>query len=381
MSETNFTDTKILKAYIDCRKNKRKTINALEFEVNLETNLSKLLEELKSRTYRPGKSICFIVTVPKPREIFAADFRDRIVHHFLINEVQKIWEKEVFIEDSYACRPGKGNHFGVGRLLKYAKEFRYYGSFDISNFFGSMDKQVIYSCFEKIIKTVSKPRWWKEEILWLGKTILFHDPASNYFYKGDRCLQSLVPQEKSLLLKGGKTGLPIGNLTSQFLANVYLNELDQYVKKTLKIAGYGRYVDDFVIFANSKEQIGYWRDQISQFLENKLHVRLHPRKSQIQPTSHGIPFVGYFIKPWGITVRRNVVKTLKNKIYYWNKYPDIDKMIPSINSYFGHLGKAKSANLRKHLVTKHLSSEIKTKIKIVGDYRYLKKTLTEKQFW
>lgn len=374
MSRTIFTGSNILKAYVDCRRNKRRTMNALKFEMELELNLDKLIEELKNRTYHPGKSICFIVTVPKPREIFAADFRDRIVHHLLINQVQKIWEDKIFIEDSYACRPFKGNHFGVRRLLKYAKKFPYYGSFDIANFFGSMDKQVIYYCFEKVIKTVNKPGWWKGEILWLGKTILFHDPVSNYLYKGKKNLQNLVPQEKSLLLKRGKTGLPIGNLTSQFLANVYLNELDQYVTKTLKIAGYGRYVDDFVIFADSKEQIRYWRDQISRFLINELHVKLHPRKSQIQPTCHGIPFVGYFIKPWGVTVRRNVVKKLKNKIYFWNKYSDIDKMIPSINSYFGHLGKAKSFNLRKHLIAKHLSSNIKTKIRIVEDYRHLKKS-------
>ena len=372
MPKTILTNTNVLKAYLDCRHTKRKTINALKFEMNLEHNLSELLLELQNRTYTPGRSICFVVTKPKPREIFAAEFCDRVVHHVLINQVQKIWERQIFLDDSYACRPNKGNHYGVERLQKYAKEYCYYGSFDIANFFGSIDKQVIYESFAKVIRTANRPDWWKEEILWLCKTIIFHNPASNYTYKGDRALQDLVPHYKSLIHKDGMTGMPIGNLTSQFLANVYLNELDQFVTKTLGAKGYGRYVDDFVVFANSKEELRNWRDRIGEFLRTELHLKLHPKKQQIQPTSHGIPFVGYFIKPWGMTVRRNVVKTLKNKIYGWNKSGDIETMIPSINSYLGHLGKAKSCRLRHHLIKKHLSPEMKTKIVVVGNWRYLK---------
>lgn len=372
MCKTIFTSTNLLKAYLDCRKNKRKTINAIKFEMDLERNLAKLQQDLLSRTYVPGRSICFVVTVPKPREIFAAEFCDRVAHHILINQVQKIWEGKIFIDDSYACRPNKGNHYGVGRLEKYAKNFQYYGSFDIANFFGSIDKQVIYECFAKVIETINRPAWWKEEVLWLSKTIIFHNPASSYFYKGDPKLQDLVPPYKSLIHKDGMVGMPIGNLTSQFLANVYLNELDQFVTKTLGAKGYGRYVDDFVVFADSKEQLREWRGRIDTFLSEKLHIKLHPKKQQIQATRHGIPFAGYFIKPWGVTVRRNVVKTLKNKIYHWNKTEDVENMIPSINSYFGHLGKAKSDRLRHHLIASHLSPKMKTRIVVVGNWRYLK---------
>ena len=372
MSKTIFTSTNLLKAYIDCHKNKRKTINAIKFEMELERNLSRLQQDLLARTYAPGRSICFVVTIPKPREIFAAEFCDRVAHHILINQVQKIWEENIFIDDSYACRPNKGNHYGVERLKKYAKEFPYYGSFDIANFFGSIDKQVIYQCFTKVIDTINRPLWWKEEVLWLCQTIIFHNPASCYVYKGDPKLQDLVPSYKSLIHKDGMIGMPIGNLTSQFLANVYLNELDQFVTKTLGAKGYGRYVDDFVVFANSKEQLRNWKVQIDNFLSDELHIKLHPKKQQIQATSHGIPFVGYFIKPWGVTVRRNVVKTLKNKIYHWNKTEDVESMIPSINSYYGHLGKAKSDRLRYHLITKHLSPTMKTKIVVIGNWRYFK---------
>ncbi|MCG3206235.1 MAG: hypothetical protein KCHDKBKB_02969 [Elusimicrobia bacterium] len=361
-----------MQAYYDCRKNKRRTINALKFELDLELHLRTILTKLKNRRYKPGRSICFVVTVPKPREIFAAEFQDRVIHHVLINQVQKIWETKIFIEDSYACRPEKGNHYGVKRLEKYAKEYTYYGTFDIANFFGSMDKNIMYQCFSKVILQANRPAWWKEEVLWLAKTILFHNPATNYVYRGYEGLKKLVPSYKSLIHKDGLTGLPIGNLTSQFLANVYLNELDQFVTKTLGLNGYGRYVDDFVIFANSKEELRLCRDKIKNFLKEELSLTLHPKKTQIQKTAHGIPFVGYYIKPWVVTVRRNVVKTLKNKIYYWNKHRNIEEMLPSINSYFGHLGKAKSGRLRHHLISKHLSPEMKTKIVVIGNWRYLK---------
>lgn len=372
MSNTIFTNYNLLQAYYDCRKNKRRTINALKFELDLELHLRTILTKLKNRRYKPGRSICFVVTVPKPREIFAAEFQDRVIHHVLINQVQKIWETKIFIEDSYACRPEKGNHYGVKRLEKYAKEYTYYGTFDIANFFGSMDKNIMYQCFSKVILQANRPAWWKEEVLWLAKTILFHNPATNYVYRGYEGLKKLVPSYKSLIHKDGLTGLPIGNLTSQFLANVYLNELDQFVTKTLGLNGYGRYVDDFVIFANSKEELRLCRDKIKNFLKEELSLTLHPKKTQIQKTAHGIPFVGYYIKPWVVTVRRNVVKTLKNKIYYWNKHRNIEEMLPSINSYFGHLGKAKSGRLRHHLISKHLSPEMKTKIVVIGNWRYLK---------
>lgn len=378
MSKSIFTGENILKAYFNCRKSKRKSINALKFEMNLEDNLHKLLNDLQNSIYTPGKSVCFVVTKPKPREIFAADFCDRIVHHLFINQAQRIWEEDIFIDDSYACRLKKGNHYGVKKAQEYVKKFRYYGSFDIANFFCSIDKNVVYNIFTKVILVTKRPDWWKNEILWLAKKIIFHNPAVDYLYKGDPRLQSLVPVYKSLIYKDGTVGLPIGNLTSQFLANVYLNEVDHFVTEKLGVQGYCRYVDDFIIFSNSKEELITARNQTSQFLSSILHLQLHPKKQQIQPTSRGVPFVGYFIKPWGITVRRNVVKMLKNKIYKWNKEVDIVKIIPSINSYYGHLGKAKSLTLRKHLVDKHLSLEIKKRIIVVGSCRYFKEKNIDK---
>ena len=378
MPKTIFTAKNILKAYFDCRKTKRKTANALKYELNLENNLSGLKKCLLKRSYTPGRSICFIVTTPKPREIFAADFKDRIVHHLLINEVESIWEKKLFIEDSYACRKGKGHHFAVKKVSEFAKKYRFYGQFDIANFFGCIDKNILFHCFKKVIIKEKKPKFWQEEILWLAKTIIFNDPTQKFRYKGDPALKKLLPQGKSLFDQKKNLGLPIGNLTSQFFANVYLNELDHFVKDKLDFKAYGRYVDDFVLFSNSKEEIIFSRNEIKKFLQSRLHLTLHPKKQQIQPTAHGLPFVGYFIKPWGVTVRRNVVKSLKNKIYQFNQQSATPKTLASLNSYFGHLGKAKTYRLRRHLILAHLSGEFKSKVKVVKDFHHLRPKPEEK---
>jgi hypothetical protein len=364
----------VLKAYIDCRKRKRRTLSALGFECNLEKNIEGLTQALQKRTYQPDRSVYFVVTKPKPREIFASEFVDRITHHLLINEVEKIWEKNIFIPHSCACRKGKGHHYAMQKMACLAKEYRYYGQFDISNFFSSIDKEILFCLFSKVIRQQSKPDFWKEEILWLAEVIIFTDPTLNYFHKGDRRLRLLVPQQKSLFNQEPEIGMPIGNLSSQFLANVYLHELDNYVLEVLKIPGYIRYVDDFVLACNTKKEITVARNKIKKFLSDELAMTLHPKKQQIQPTNHGIPFVGYFIKPTGVLVRRNVVRALKNKIYYYHKHlpGDLSRLASSLNSYYGHFKQARSYNLRRHLFEKHLPNEIKYQMWVVGQWNYFK---------
>lgn len=372
MYKTIFTPANILKAYLDCRKTKRHTINALKYEMALEENLYCLRQNLVSKSYHPTRSICFVVTNPKPREIFAADFTDRIAHHVLINEVEPVWEKRIFIDNSYACRKGRGHHYGAQRLSRFVSSNAYYGQFDISNFFSSINKDVLYKCFHRVILKQKKPDFWKEEVLWLASVIIFNDPTKNFYYKGDPALKKLVPPGKSLFDQNEKTGMPIGNLTSQFLANVYLNELDQFVTNKLGCKCYGRYVDDFVIFSNSKEQLLTWRDAIKKYLYKRLKLTMHPKKQQIQLTRHGVPFVGYFIKPLGITVRRNVVKMAKNKIYQFNREGDVKKTVRSLNSYYGHFSKAKTARLRRHLFEEHLNPNTKSKITVIGNFHHIR---------
>ncbi len=241
-----FTYENLYRAYLECRKNKRKTVNALKFEIDFENNLFKLLCELKARKYHPGRSICFAVKEPSLREIFAADFRDRIVHHLLVGELLPFFEPR-FIYDSYACRPEKGTHLAVRRLYKYMRSFPredyYYGQFDIKGFFMSIDHNILYSILKaKLLKIFHREAAVKgradfqrlKEILWLSRSIIFHRPADNYRTKGDLELLAKVPPHKSLLHQKENRGLPIGNYSSQFFGNLYLDGLDQFVKRTLK---------------------------------------------------------------------------------------------------------------------------------------------------
>jgi len=371
MSKTIFTYSNVLKAYYDCRKRKRHTLSALGFECNLEENIVRLTKALQQKTYQPDRSVYFVVTHPKPREIFAAEFVDRITHHVLINQVERIWEKRIFIDNSCACRKGKGHHYAMKRLYHLAQHYEYYGQFDISNFFSRIDRDILFTHFFKVISQQHKPDFWKEEILWLAHKIINTDPTKDYFYKGDPKLRLLVPQQKSLFNQEPDVGMPIGNLSSQFLANVYLHDLDNFVLQELKMPGYVRYVDDFVLLSNRKKDITKGRDRVKEYLAKHLAMTVHPKKQQIQPTSHGIPFVGYYIKPTGVVIRRNVVKSVKSRLHQYKRRPpkDLQEFTATMNSYYGHFRQARTYTLRKHLFEKHMAKSLQTRLWIVGQYK------------
>jgi retron-type reverse transcriptase len=343
-----FTYEKLYWAYLDCRKNKRKTINALDFEIDFENNLRELLCELKTRKYRPGRSIFFAVDQPSLREIFAADFRDRIIHHLLVSEFLPFFEAR-FIADSYACRPGKGTHGAVRRLRRYMKSFRkndyYYGQFDIKGFFMSIDQNILFSMLKaKLEKEFRCDRQKLEEILWLSRMIIFHKPSENYVIKGDLALLAKVPPHKSLLHQKEERGLPIGNYSSQFFANVYLDELDQFVKRTLKCRQYIRYVDDFIILEKDIKKLKFLRSAIDEFLRKNLNAELNLKKCRIQPIERGIDFLGYFFKPDRIYVRRKVVKRYRNKLYpiaIGLRQTNLRSLLAMAHSYAGHFKHAR----------------------------------------
>lgn len=348
-----FSYENLLKRYYECRKRKRHTINALKFELNFESELLKLQRELESHTYKPGQSICFVVTKPKPREIFAADFRDRIVHHILVGYLESIFEAK-FIDQSYACRKGKGAHKAIKDLKKHIrkatkgnKEQSYYLQVDIQSFFVSLKKDIL---FEMIKKQVKNP-----EILWLAETIIFYNPTLNYYRKSKMSLFDLIPDHKSLFKVGQNQGLPIGNLTSQFFANVYLNELDQYAKRELKTKHYFRYVDDLVILSQDKQQLKFWRDEIDKFLRCKLKLRLHPKKQIMQGVEKGIDFLGFVVKPEYTLTRRRIIRNLKEKLWNFNKDSEkfteekINKALSVANSYYGQFKHSNTFGLRRKL--------------------------------
>jgi len=347
-----FSFENIHRAYINCRKNKRGTINALRFEFNAAEQLLKLEHELNSRIYHPSRSILFAITKPKNREVFAADFRDRVVHHLLVEQLEKIFEP-IFIHDSYACRRTRGTHSGVKRLQKFTRQITkngnirvHYLQLDIKDFFPSINKEILFAL---IAKKVTDP-----DILWLTRLVLFWDCTKSYVSRGDAALLQSVPGHKSLFGKNNEQGLPIGNLTSQFFANVYLNELDQFVKHRLKAHYYMRYVDDFVILHKDPEQLARWRDQIRVFVQDKLKLHLHPVRHKLLPISNGIDFLGYIIRPGYILVRRRVVNSFKEKLREFARgVISMDKFKNTVASYVGHFKWANSFRLQEKLLIKH----------------------------
>lgn len=347
MKDNIFTFEKLYKAYLDCRENKRKSMSALKFEYDLERNLFELQKELLNKEYRPGRSICFVVKEPSPREIFAANFRDRVVHHLLIREMEEAGER-VFIFDTFSCRKGKGTHLAVKRLktfirriTKNYKKKAFYLQLDISGFFMSMEHDILYSLFEKLALKQNKSPKWNKDILWLARTVIYHKPVNNYIIKGNPSLFTLIPPRKSLFGSPKGRGLPIGNYSSQFFANLYLNELDQFVKRELKRKYYLRYVDDFIILGYNKEKLKALEKKIYSFLKEKLSLELNFKKTKLERISNGIDFLGYITAPEHTLIRKRVVSRLKG---------DLGKRaLPSINSYYGHFRHADSFNLRKSI--------------------------------
>ncbi|MBI4896172.1 MAG: hypothetical protein HY832_01355 [Candidatus Aenigmarchaeota archaeon] len=284
------------KAYKKARKGKGIKWYVVEFEKDLEKDLLQLQKELRNQTYEPRTMKTFTIRDPKTRVISASAFRDRVVHHALCNVTEPIFDK-VFIFDSYANRKDKGTHAALqrfdsfmrkvstnGKLLPDAKDnnqvFGYVLKADIRHYFDSVDHDVLMRIISRKMQN--------EKVLWLIKKIL-----DNHFTKGK--------------------GMPIGNMTSQFFANVYLNELDYFVKHKLKAKYYIRYVDDFVIFHHSKEILECYKEQINIFLKT-IELELHPQKSKIIPLQHSITFLGFRIFHRYKLLKKSNMRRIKNRI-------------------------------------------------------------------
>ncbi|QWF70734.1 hypothetical protein KEF85_15645 [Methylomonas paludis] len=357
-----FSFASLYQHYLLCRRHKRNTFNALRFEARQELNLLELSAALQDRSYRPSASVCFVTERPKLREIFAADFRDRIVHHVLVHELERYWES-VFIHDSYACRQDKGIHKAVDRLTQFirsasgnGKRRAYYLQLDVRNYFMRIDKHLLWSLL--------KPHIDSPEVLWLCKLLVFHDCTAHYSYKGKPGLLQHMPPHKSLLQSEAGKGLPIGNLNSQFFANVYLNCLDQFVKHQLKCRYYLRYCDDFVLLDTNPEQLVVWHEQIRRFLAEKLLLALNDNRDKLRPVGNGVDFLGYIVRADYRLVRRRVVNNLRSKLLDFARLMvqqqpeytiyrfDADLLAQcrsTLASYLGHLSHADSFDLRKSI--------------------------------
>ncbi len=355
-------------AWRQCKKNKRFKPTTSEFEFHLEKEIIRLIKMLRSGSYYPGCFAAFVITEPKTREIFAAPFCDRVVHHLVYGYLLPIFEPK-FIFTSFACRPEKGTHLAVTKLRHFMRKRspfipKYYLQADIKNFFCSINQNILFKQIQRIIKN--------RTILWLCKIIIFHDCTKNHTKHGQLKLFSKVPPHKSLFNAPAGRGLAIGNLTSQFFANVYLDELDQFVKHKLKCPYYIRYVDDFVILAENKETLFKMKIKIENYLAQNLELELHPNKWKIKPISSGIDFLGYFIKPSHTLVRRRVIKNFKKKLHtYQTGNKNMKFILSSINSYYAHFNHAASYRLCVSLWENHFGI-LKKHLEPVDNFKYFR---------
>jgi len=269
-------------AYKAAAKGKRGHPEVATFEFNLDQHLLQLEAELRDRSYRPGPYRSFRINEPKPRLISAAPLRDRVVHHALVRVIGPLFESR-FIHDSYANRLGKGTHRALDRCQAFARQHRYVLQCDIRQFFPSIDHAIVRGILARIIADEAAMEL-VGRILEGGIGVLSNEYDMVYF-PGDDLFAIHRPR-----------GLPIGNLTSQFWANVYLDELDQFVKRTLRVKAYVRYVDDFLLFDDDKGRLWTWKRAIVQFLA-RLRLTLHGRESTVYPVTNGIPFLGFRLYP------------------------------------------------------------------------------------
>ncbi|MCA3191225.1 MAG: reverse transcriptase [Cupriavidus sp.] len=361
-----FSFLELVEAYIDCRRTKRSSASALAFEFNLERNLRSLFDELTGGGYTPGRSKCFVITRPKPREVWAAEFRDRIVHHLLYNRIGPQFEL-AFIADTCACIKGRGTLYAARRLDAKVRSITqnwsrpaHYLKCDLANFFVSIDKNVLR---ELLFAKIREPFWRS-----LTELVLMHDPRENFVYRGDPAMLTMVPPHKRLMEQPSHLGLPIGNLSSQFFANVYLDVLDQHVKHQVGARHYIRYVDDFVLLHESPQWLNGAHDDIAAFLPRALGARLNPSKTILQPVDRGIDFVGQVIRPWVRTTRPRTVEQATRRL----RQMPADEVYAATNSYLGlvrqatggHDNQAQIANIarrRGHSVKSDLTKVYRRK--------------------
>ncbi|MEM9212826.1 MAG: RNA-directed DNA polymerase [Cyanobacteria bacterium P01_F01_bin.150] len=321
----------------NAQKGKRFRDNVLDFNYNLEQNLITLQHQLKTKTYRPGKYHTFEIKEPKPRIISAAPYRDRVVHHALCNVIMPIFERS-FIHHSYANRWGFGTHRALQRFTHCARSYPYVLQCDITKYFPSIDHEILKTLLRRKIKC--------PDTLWLIDLIIDGSneqiPVIRHF-PGDTLL---TPLER-------RRGLPIGNLTSQCFANIYLSGFDHFVQEQLKISAYLRYVDDFALFSHDKAELVQARQAIEDYLAT-LRLTIHPIKSQLFATAIGANFVGFRILPDRIRVRNENLRRARRRLKrlqrrYQKRRISVKSLTQSIQSWGAHLKHADSWHLRQDI--------------------------------
>jgi len=330
----------LLLAHRKASKGKRGKAPAARFEYHLEDNLITLQAELQTRTYRPGAYYSFYIHDPKRRLISAAPFRDRVVHHALCNVIEPIFERG-FIYDSYANRVGKGNHRALDRAQSYARRYRYALPCDVRQFFPSIDHAILRRI---LARKLSDPdvMWLVDRILESGVGVLSEEYRMVWF-PGDDLLAANRPR-----------GLPIGNLTSQFWGNCYLDSFDHFVKRELRCPAYLRYVDDMLLFGDDKNQLWDWKGEIIERM-TRLRLSIHEARAQVRPVTEGFPFLGFVVYPHkrrlkrrkGAAYARKFRSLVKN---YAAGRISLDRVTASVQGWANHARYGDTLGLRQALL-------------------------------
>ena len=340
-------------AYLQARDGKRKTHDEHNFELNQYDNVAELVREVINRTYRPGKSTAFLVHKPVDREIFAAHFRDRVIHHFLYNATAWWWDRRMS-PDCYSCRVGKGTWYGISRLARHVRSVSQNGTkpayvikLDIQGYFMSLDRNKLY---ERVCWGLDQqfPRHNLEYHLlkFLWRVIIMDDPVSHVAVRGDISQWMNFPAHKSLFCQPKGKGIVIGNLTSQLLSNIYLSLLDHYVQNVLGYKHYGRYVDDFFLIITADEYQKAKRDiaKIEKFLKDNLYLTLHPKKRYFQSVDKGVAFLGAVIYPHAVVPGKRFKRN-----FYAAAYRFVTGQDDSLESVISYIGFTYNLNGRKLL--------------------------------
>ncbi|MCO5206234.1 MAG: reverse transcriptase/maturase family protein [Anaerolineae bacterium] len=327
-------------AWRKAAKGKRGKPNVAQFEYALEENLLALQAELREQRYRPGNYVSFVIHEPKRRVISAAPFRDRIAHHALCNVIEPIFERS-FIDDSYANRVGKGTHRALDRCQQFMRRYPYVLACDIRQFFPAVDHAILYEILCRKVNDAAVQRLIRL-ILASGEGVL-REAYTQVWFAGDDLLAALRPK-----------GLPIGNLTSQFWANCYLNPFDHFVKRELCCHAYVRYVDDLALWSDSKDQLWEWKAALETRLA-RLRLTIHPGACP-RPVTDGIGFLGFHVFPERRRLKNRKAVRYGQKLQqmladYADGALSLDAMTASVQGWVNHVRFGNTVGLRKSLLT------------------------------
>ena len=327
----------LVRAYQKCRRHKRYKRPATEFDFSGESNQLEFQRDLLSDKYRPRDYSSFYIIEPKRRKISAAPFRDRVVHHALVNVLEPLFERR-FIFDSYACRRGKGTHRAIKRSQYYLRKHPWCLKTDIVKFFPNIDHIELLRVIGKTVRDEATMGLIRR-ILHSGEGLL-SDEATPHFFEGDDLFSVLRPK-----------GLPIGNLTSQFFANVFLDPIDHFIKEDLRVPGYVRYADDLLLFGDSKAQLWQWQTAITELLED-WRLLLHKNKTHVLPTHCGINFLGMRVFQNGLRFNQNGIRRFNSRVkrFRWLKKRGAinpARITASIRAWLSYARFANTAGIRE----------------------------------